>query len=377
MTKRSALVLGANAGQADLIRYLTARDWHVTALAHKEGGAGWKIADDTALVNIKDAEGVTAYGRETGPDLIYSVSSDLAVPAVVKASEALGLPHYFDMELVDLLDSKQALRGFLNARGLSPVPFMEATVETDLSGWNTYPCMVKPSNAQGQRGVQKLEKAEDLIPAVTEAVRWSSDATAIIEGFLKGVEISSNVLVRDGEILVNQVSERLVHTKPEHLGIPRGHTVPVVDVSAANVAAAEQLVRDVVAAIGVRDGTLYFQMIVTEDGPRIVEIAPRLDGCHVWRVIKAATGVDYLDLAVRGLLNEPTDGALDAREPDGIYELIFQQTPPGQPFSKAEFPIPEDALYHEYRYEDGEDILPINGRLEVVGYYVRRRKNGE
>lgn len=373
MKKRSALVLGANAGQADLIRHLGERGWRVTALAHKQGGAGWKIADETAVVNIKDAEGVTAYGREHGADLVYSVSSDLAVPAVVQASEALGLPHYFDLDMVELFNSKQALRAHLNAHGLSPVPFIEATAETDLGGWSIYPCMVKPSDAQGQRGVQRIERAQDLAPAVTEAIRWSSDGTAIVEGFLKGVEISSNVLVRDGEILVNQVSERLVHPAPEHLGIPRGHTVPAVDVSAGNVAAAEQLVRDVVASLGIRDGTLYFQMIVTLEGPRIVEIAPRLDGCHVWRVIKAATGVDYLDLAVRGLLGEPVGEAATGREPDGVHELIFQQTPPGQAFRSADFPIPADALYHEYRYEDGEDILPINGRLEVVGYYVRRR----
>ena len=51
---------------------------------------------------------------------------------------------------------------------------------------------------------------------------------------------------------------------------------------------------------------------------------------------------------------------------------MFQQMPPGSSFHKAGFPVPEGALYHEYRYEDGQTVAPINGRLEVVGYYVCR-----
>ena len=45
----------------------------------------------------------------------------------------------------------------------------------------------------------------------------------------------------------------------------------------------------------------------------------------------------------------------------------------GQPFSAAAFPVPEDAIYHEYRYDAGQDVRPVNGTLEVVGYYVRNR----
>ena len=56
------------------------------------------------------------------------------------------------------------------------------------------------------------------------------------------------------------------------------------------------LVRAVVASLGVRDGTLYFQMKATPDGPKIIEIAPRLDGCHIWRLMKHARDLDYLDL---------------------------------------------------------------------------------
>ena len=207
---------------------------------------------------------------------------------------------------------------------------------------------------------------EEAIAACKEPRR------AILEAFLDGVEISCNVLVSDGELVVSELSERLVHTG-DNFGIPVGHLIPIVSVPDDQVKAAAKLVEDVTRSLGIRNGTLYYQMIVTPEGPRIVEIAPRLDGCHVWRLIKAARGIDFLDGAVRRLTGEQVPKQSGRHEPGAVYELMFQQMPPGQPFDKSRFPVPADALYHEYRYEDGQPVVPVNGRLEVVGYYVRKR----
>jgi len=372
MTNKSALVLGANAGQADLIDYLARRGWTVTACAHRPGGPGAEMAHRFELVDITDVDGVTDLARRIGAELVYSVSSDIAVPAVVEASRRLGLPHYFDQDLVALLDDKAALRAHLNARGLSVVPYRRVTSATACADWSTFPCMVKPADSQGQRGVQKVVAPDQLEPALVQALALSPSGTAILEAWLEGVEISYNVLVADGQVVINEVSERLVHG--DHLvGVPRGHLIPPVAVDAATAAEGAALVEAVVASLGVRDGTLYFQMKATPQGPRVIEIAPRLDGCHIWRLMKHARDLDYLDLSVRRLLGEDVSGQTDGKPADGVYELMFQQAPPGETFRADAFPVPQDALYHEHRYRDGEQIQPINGRMEVVGYYIRRR----
>lgn len=371
-TMNTALVLGSNAGQADLARYLSEQGWRVAVCAHRAGGKAEAYADMVRLVDITDLNGVEALAREISADLVYSVSTDVAVPTVVEVSRRLGLPHYFDSGLVALLDDKAALREYLNARNLSVVPFRRLKSIEDAGGWDAYPCIVKPADSQGQRGVQKVLDDSSLKAAIETAIALSPTQTAIIEAWLSGVEISANVLISNGQVVVNEISERLVHG--DHLlGVPSGHLVPPVDVSVENCAAARQLVEDVVASLGQVAGTLYFQMKVTDDGPRIIEIAPRLDGCHMWRCIKHATGIDYLDLAVRQLMGKDIAGHLQRCEPDGVYELMFQQVPAGGIFQSADFAIPADALYHEYRYDDGDEVLPINGKLEVVGYYVRRR----
>lgn len=369
---KTILVLGTNAGQADLIRYMKAQGWRVISCAHQQGGPGEALSDQFFPVNIIDVDAVAKLAQDVNADLIYSISSDLAMTTAVRVSEMLNKPHFYDSNLIDLFNKKHRLRDHLNRAGLSTVAYREINDPSEIAGWAEFPCIVKPVDAQGQRGVAKVENADDLHAAVEDASRASKiDSRVIVEQFLSGVEISCNLLVRSGEIVIDELSERLVHSGPL-MGIPKGHLVPCYNVGAAEQDAARKLAHDIVRSLEIENGCLYFQMKITPHGPKIIEIAPRLDGCHMWHVIRHARKIDFLAETINCLTGEPPATAREIEDPDATYELMFQQTPPGVAFDHADFPVPGDALYHEYRYNDGETVLPVNGRREVVGYYIRR-----
>jgi len=365
------MVLGTNAGQADLIRYLKAQNWHVVGCSGRSGEPGQALCDVFEQVDIRDVDALEPLVSKHAIDLIYSISSDLAMKSVVKLAERTGLPHFFDTAFIDLLDNKAELRAFLARHDLSPVPYIEVGTAAEAVDWSLFPCIVKPTDAQGQRGVQKVSRPGELIEAIEVAVASSPTDKAIVENFLDGVEMSCNVVLSEGRAIVKILSERLVHDI-DQIGIPKGHLIPPLAVSKADQDRAVALVDRVVVAFGQPSGVLYFQMVNTAQGPRIIEIAPRLDGCHMWRIILAATGVDLINLAVSGLLGEPNSDPVGNMLPDGNFELMFQQTEPDTHFDPDAFPAPEGSVYHEYRYKSGESITPINGRLEVVGYYVRK-----
>lgn len=373
MTKK-ILVLGTNAGQADLIRHMKDRGWQVIGASPILGEPGQAFCDAFEQINIVNLDALEEAAKKHKVDLVYSISSDVAMRSVVALSERIGLPHFYDTHFINLLDNKAALRGFLAENDLGPVPFMQVGKAAEAAGWDTYPCMVKPTDGQGQRGVMRVDDAVNLEAAITQAISFSHSGQAIVEGFLDGIEISCNVVVCGGEIRMKVLSERLVHG-PHAVGVPSGHLVPPRNVSEANQRAALDLVERIIAAFGTRDGVLYFQMIVTPQGPRVVEIAPRLDGCHMWRLVRASRGADKIAMAIDCLTGEaPVETMANKGEGvqiGGIKELMFQQVPPATAFDPANFPAPADALYHEYRYAKGETLRPINGILEVVGYYVR------
>jgi biotin carboxylase len=376
---RSILVLGTNAGQADLIRHLRARHWRVIGCSPVPDEVGQRFCDVVEAVDIADLEALEAVARRHAVDLILSVASDVAMRSVVALSERLGLPHFHDSAFVALLDDKAALRAFLAEHELGAVPFRRVCRLEEAEGWRQYPCVVKPVDAQGQRGVERVDEPGALAAALVRAMAVSRSGCAIIEAFLDGVELSCNLLIAGGEVRLQVLSERLVHQAPA-MGVPRGHLVPPVAVSKADQEAAHDLVGRILRVMGHPDGALYVQMIMTRDGPRIVEIAPRLDGCHMWRLIALAQGVDLLDMMVTCLtgeapvsgvpneIGEETEAGWQTRP---VMELMFQQAPPGTIFDSGNFPPPDDAMYHEFRYGDGERIRAVNGSLDVVGYYVR------
>ena len=363
-----ALILGTNAGQADIISYLKQKGWEVHACGYRQEGPGCDLADEFHLADTLDVGAVKELTKDIKPDIIYSVSSDSAIKTVTKVAEALGLPHFLNSELIDLFDHKEKSRLFLNDNEISKVGFMTLADLSELNRWTIFPCVVKPSDSQGQRGVCLVEQKEDLEDAVKNAIEKSVTRTVIIEEYLQGVEFSTNVIVQNHEVIVNEFTERFIHGK-SYFGLPKGHGIPVRNIGQTEIATAAKMVEKMIQKLNIKDAVLYVQMVATEKGPRIIEVAPRLDGCHIWRLIKIARGYDLRQYAVDCLLGNKIKHSYVEH---GAYSLYFYQKPTGTVFEQKEFEFPLNAEYKEYRYREGETIRPLNGKLEVVGYYISK-----
>ena len=114
---------------------------------------------------------------------------------------------------------------------------------------------------------------------------------------MQGVELSTNVIVQNHEVIVNEFTERFIHGK-SYFGLPKGHGIPVRNIGQTEIATAAKKVEKMIQKLNIKDAVLYVQMVATEKGPRIIEVAPRLDGCHIWRLIKIARGYDLRQYAV-------------------------------------------------------------------------------
>jgi len=366
---KKVLVLGTNAGQLDLIKTIKDLGWTVIACSNRKGEIGSVFADSFYEIDIVDIEKLKTLAKLENIDFIYSVSSDTTMISVVKVSEELGLPHFFDSKLLDLFNKKEMLRKYLNKNNLGFVEYQLIEEFENLSEWTSFPCIVKPSDAQGQRGVKKVQSMDEMELALKNAKKFSRNGAAIVEEYLDGVEMSCNVLVSNGKIIFDILSERLTY-EGKLMGIPKGHLVPCVNVNKEVQNEAIELSLYIIKELNIKNGPLYFQMKATSKGVKIIEIAPRIDGCHMWRVIEKATGRNLIKETLEVLTNQHKEINRVKQKDNKIYELIFQHSKPNENFQINNFPIPDNYLYHEYRYDDGERINEINGRKEVVGYFV-------
>jgi biotin carboxylase len=362
------LLLGIGPAQSDLAALLKSRGCRVIGCAHRPAGLALPLLDAFEQVDIRDVEGLVRTAERYRADAVLSVGSDLAVPSMAVVSARLGLPALVDPETARVLHHKELFRNRLKASGLEDVPFQAGRAPEDFSSWTLYPCVVKPVDSQGQRGVGLVEDPQELEAAVAKALAWSASGRVLVEAYAQGVEVSVNAFLGGGKVRFLAVSQRVASRGPA-FGVPLRHIYPWPDEDPVLVRAVRAKVKDLVRGFGLREGPVYFQMKAGPEGVCVLEMTPRLDGCHLWRLVHRVDGVDllgaYVD-CVQGFSPNLSDG--DARPATGPLSLSFFLSPPGVPFRSARHPAPPGSLFVCYYYREGEMVAASNGVLEKAGY---------
>jgi biotin carboxylase len=115
-----------------------------------------------------------------------------------------------------------------------------------------------------------------------------------------------NAFSIDGRFTPLTVTDRVV-ADPPAFGVALAHVWPS-SLAPDEVGAAIDAAGAAAAALGVREGPTYTQVVVGERGTHVVELAARLGGGHDAELCAAALDVDLNGLALAAALGEPVEG---------------------------------------------------------------------
>ena len=363
------LILGVASVQMDAILQLCKMGHETYAIAMAKDGPGAEVADHFETINILDEPAVIKYAQSNGIDVIYSVGSDLAMPVACKLSQKLGLPYFVDFNAAHTCNHKDLLRNALTTDCPWNIPFqvMDECGPVTIA----FPCIMKPSDSQGQRGIFLVNNQMEVNLHFEDAKKYSRDHKVIVEHYVVGNEYSVNCYLVNGEMPFIVVSDR--ETWPQYTGLIHKHIVPTRTLGSNVVDEIKKMMIDVCRRVGVENGPMYAQIKVEGNQPFIIEMTPRLDGCHMWNILARATGVDLLKLCFEHLLSNDTSELKKVRDDVDNYELVFFCQEPNTVMDCSKLIVPDDSEYHFYYYETGDTIRPVNGRYEKIGYYIHRQ----
>src|SRR5690606_28788836 len=94
----------------------------------------------------------------------------------------------------------------------------------------------------------------------------------------------------------------------------------------------------------INNGQTYFKKKIEKEVPYIIEMTPRLDGCHMWKLLKYYTGVNLIKLTFNHLLNNDISELNKLKEKQSEYELEFFCQIPNTIMNQETFSIPDNAL---------------------------------
>ncbi len=305
LTPPWVLFVGAGRHQRPAIVRARELGLRVAAVDRNPTAPGLAASDLPLVLDFGDVSAVVAAARKLRPQGVLTVAADRAVPVVAAVAEALGLPG-IGTAAARRLTNKVEMRRALAEAGIPQPAFAAARTREEaraaLAEVGT-PAVLKPADSGGQRGVFRIDTLADLDGAVEAALAESRAGEVILEQYLPGTEMNGIALARGGEVVTLTLSDRL---RPPGVGFGVGwiHLYPA-SLNGARLRRAEQTAAAAAAALGLRDGIAFPQLIAASDGSvRVVEVAARIPGGQMADLVRHAVGVDLVEIALRQALGK-------------------------------------------------------------------------
>lgn len=337
ISRKSLLIIGAGIEQVPAIKLAKSFGWTVLATDGNPKAPGLAFADDHRAASTYDVTATIAAAAQLRQarslDGVMTIASDVPV-TVAAVAKRFGLPG-LDPETARLASDKILMKRALKAAGV-PVPwFTELGSPHELKNLvkeRGFPCVIKPVDSRGARGVLCLTRGVDLDWAFRHSRAFSPTKRVMAEEYLAGPQISSESIVWDGKIWTPGLADRNYEMLKKFAPfiIENGGELP----SRAARGREREITRVLLAtarALGLKRGNLKGDLVVTKNGVHVIEVAARLSGGYfATHEIPLSTGVDLVGESMRLALGmTPRASALKLRRHRGIAIRYFFP-PPGR-----------------------------------------------
>ena len=292
-----ALVLAGGLPQVALIEELKSRgittvlaDWGANPVARP-------YADIFYQVSTLDVPAITEVARKEKVDFLITVCTDQALLTVAQVSEELKLPCYVDYKTALNVTNKSYMKQVFAENGISTAKFrVMGTLDEEQLQDLRYPLIVKPVDCNSSKGVQRIDKPEQLAAAFQEAVRLSRTKTAVVEEFIEGPELSVDVYVEQGTAHILSVSQLDKIPDEDKFVIFRAKAP--ADLSDELMEMIQLTAQQIADAFGLKNSPMLIQMISDGDRVYVLEFSARTGGGEKFVMIKRVSGFDVIKAVV-------------------------------------------------------------------------------
>lgn len=314
------LVIGSG-GREHAICVALAKSPKVSHIWCAPGNGGIASIAECIPLGATDIEGVVAFAKEQKPDLVMVAPDDPLALGMVDALEAAGVRAFGPRANAAVIEgSKSFAKDLMKKYG---IPTAEYAVFEDSGEAAAYirekgaPIVVKADGLALGKGVTVAMTEEDAVAAVKDAVDGGTfgkaGARVVIEEYLTGPEVSVLAFV-DGKTLKAMPSAQdhkraYDHDEGPNTGGMGAFSPSRFYTEAVAAECMEKIFQPTVAAMAAEgrrfQGVLYFGLMLTPKGPRVIEYNARFGDPETQAVLSR------LDSDLYDIFNAVIDGRLD------------------------------------------------------------------
>lgn len=322
--RKKMMILGASALQVPAIKKAKELGYQIILVDYDENAVGFALADVKLVVSTLDQEEVYRQALIYEPDVVITSTSDGPVRTAAYVNEKLGKRPDLSYENSLCATIKSRMRDRLRECG---VPIPEYYAATDFAGFSEAVdrlnghCIVKPADNAGSRGVVLLggsERQDGILEdeehgearerkrrVYEYSLENSRNGTVMVEEYMKGPEVSVEIMVVEGEPHILAITDKYITPPPYFVEL--AHCEPSrLDEETQN--RIREVASQAVRAIGIENAPAHVEVKVTPEGPKIVELGARLGGDFITsRLVPLSTGIDMVGASVLLATGEKPD----------------------------------------------------------------------
>ena len=304
------LVVGGGGREHAIIKSVKKNE-QVDVIYALPGNGG--IADDAICVDIgaKDIDGIVNFAKSNGIDYAIVAPDDPLVLGAVDALEAIGIPCFGPSKAAAIIEGSKAFsKELMKKYGIPTAKYETFSDESAALAYletTTYPTVVKADGLALGKGVIIALGKEEAIAAVksmmSEGIFGDSGKRVIIEEFLEGPEVSV-LAFTDGKCvapMVSSMDHKRAHDNDEGLNTGGMGTIapnPYYTKEMQDICMRDIFIptMNAMKAEGrTFKGCLYFGLMITKDGPKVIEYNCRF-GDPETQVVLPLLKTDLLDV---------------------------------------------------------------------------------
>ncbi len=197
---KTIMIVGAGDFQLPLVEEAV-KDCRVVLVAPAIDERFQRLADQCYYLDVRNASEILAIAKAEHIDGIITDQTDIPVRTVAYVAEQLGLAGISE-KTGHLFTNPAEMRRRMEELGLPTLPYHKTADLDDakafFAGVNA-PCIIKPEDNQGSRGVAEVHTAAELEEKFPDAAKYSLSGRVIIEKMATGREFVVEAMVANYE----------------------------------------------------------------------------------------------------------------------------------------------------------------------------------
>lgn len=377
MKGKNCLVLGGGYGQMALIQRLKNNGLTVVLQDRNPECPARSLADIFIHADTVDSESASKAAVQHKVDAVITAGTDQPVLAAARAAASRGCPSLLSEDCAAAVTDKEIMKSRLGIAGIKMPRFRFAGPgsETEVLSGLRPPYVLKPVDSQGQRGVVLLKNAEEFLIYRDSSLKWSRRRRLIVEEYHPNREITVSGWVHNGTASIWAVTDRVTRDYIPHIGLCLAHRYPSVYASGMEKDV-HKITCECITALGIENGPIYFQYLITDSGILVNETAARLGGAYEDISLPPVCGTDIIRILITGSLNgeaDPTEEQFSVPIRASSFAVPLMFCNPGTIASRGESQVVTrfpGVTAFDYLLETGTLVVPPENSVQRAAYLV-------